>query len=67
MRKRVLVQDLIKVLCAKLLETRDEDESRVIANLLQVAIHEHIEQLRLKVLSNMGKPAETLSELSKAS
>jgi hypothetical protein len=65
--KRVLVQDLIKSLCAKLLEARDENEAHIIANQLQEVIHEHIEQLRLRLLSNLGKPNDAFPGAPNAS
>jgi hypothetical protein len=57
------LQDAIKALCRKLLETSDDDEAISLARELQMLTHQHLEKLRLQVLTNMGKPAPSPEEV----
>ena len=49
------MQEGIKALCGKLLECQDDDHARIICLDLKKLIHEHIEELRVKVRITMGK------------
>ncbi len=49
------MQEGIKALCGKLLECQDDDQARIICIELKKLIHEHIEELRVKVRTTMGK------------
>ena len=43
------VEDRITSLCNRLLASADPDEARIFARALQEAIHDHIEDLRIRV------------------
>ncbi len=50
------MQDRIKLLCRRLMESQDEKEAHCVAQELQQALHDHLEMLRLTLLSKMGGP-----------
>jgi hypothetical protein len=56
----------IKSLCQRMLISENPEEVHALASDLQAAIHEHIEALRLKIISRMGAVPSAIEAVDSA-
>ncbi len=53
----------IKFLCERMVSTENPEEVHTQALELQALIHEHIESLRMRIISSMGAPPHVIGRL----